>query len=282
MEVRAACAHPFYAGASPAAIEAFLRGFTPPELPGVPVGGVVPHAGWTFSGKTAARVFATLKTGGAKPSTFVFLGALHRYPVDRPALYPAGAWETPFGDLPVNESLARELVEAGVGLEVDPAPHRSEHSIEVSLPFIRYFFPDADFVPIVCPPRADSAAFGAALGAVLRDRPVVVLASTDLTHYGEGYGFAPAGSEAAAALRFVSGNDGRIIRLVEGLDASAIVDEAKSRMNACGSGALAAAVAAAGAMGARRGILVEYTTSYDVCPEDPVFRMVGYAGMVLV
>ena len=281
MGVRAACARPFYAGASPAAIEAFLRGFTPPALPGVPVGGVVPHAGWSFSGKTAARVFATLEQGGAKPSTFVFLGALHRLSTDRPALYPRGAWETPLGELPVNESLARELLEADIGVEADPSAHHGEHSIEVSLPFIRHFFPEADFVPIVCPPRRDCPQFGRALGAVLRDKPVVVLASTDLTHYGEGYGFAPAGSDAGTALRFVNENDGRIIRLVENLDADAIVQEAKSRMNACGSGALAAAVAAARVMGAQKGILVEYTTSYDVYPEDPVYRVVGYAGMVL-
>jgi AmmeMemoRadiSam system protein B len=199
-----------------------------------------------------------------------------------PAVDPAGSWETPLGDLPINEALVEELLAADIGLTPDSAAHREEHSIEVSLPFIRFFFPTADFVPIACPFADDLAAFGSSLGAFVRDRSVAVVASTDLTHYGAGYGIAPKGDRAEDALAFLRENDARMLDLVRGLNAEAIVPEARAHGNACGSGALAAACAATKAMGAREGVLVEYRTSYDVMPEDTIQRVVGYGGMVMV
>ena len=82
-------------------------------------------------------------------------------------------------------------------------------------------------------------------------------------------------------LEFVKENDHRIINLTASLDADAIESEAQAHLNACGSGALAAAIGAAKAMGAQEGLLVEYSTSYDAMPEDPLTRVVGYAGIVL-
>jgi MEMO1 family protein len=281
MKKRTPCARAFYAGANSATVDGYVAGFTPPALDGTPRGGVVPHAGWFFSGQTAARVFSTLAGCIPARTTFVFLGAVHQAPLARPAVDPCGAWETPFGDVMVDETLAREMLDGGLGLAADPDAHRGEHSIEVSLPFIRHFFPEAMFVPVACPPRPDAVAFGSALGALLTGRNVVVMASTDLTHHGEGYGYAPAGSNAPRVLAFMRANDGRIIDLVKEMNAHAIIAEAHAHLNACGSGALAAAVAAAHAMGARRGTLLEYRTSHDALPEDPIDRVVGYAGMVM-
>lgn len=280
MRARPACAAAFYTPASAAVVDDFVHGFAPPALPGPPVGAAVPHAGWSFSGRTAARTLFTLKAAAPPLETLVFLGAVHRLPLDRPAVDPHGAWETPFGELPVNEALAAELLAADLGLAADPEAHRGEHAIEVSLPLVRHFFPDADFVPIACPPSATAADFGARLGARLKGRPVAVVASTDLTHYGRDYGFAPAGTDGAAMARFMRENDERIIALAAALDAPAIVPEARENANACGSGALAAAVGAALAMGATQGILVEYTTSAAAFPGRTVDRAVGYAGMV--
>jgi AmmeMemoRadiSam system protein B len=282
MGTRRACARAFYSGASPRVIDKFLTSFEPPALAAVPVAGVVPHAGWVYSGRTAARVFRTLACRATPPATFVFMGAVHRAAQDRPFVDPAGAWETPFGDISVNEELAAELLAAGIGLAADPAAHANEHAIEVSLPFVRHFFPRADFVPIACPPFEDVPRFGTQVGRLLRDRDAVVIASTDLTHYGEGYGFAPAGSRTQDALAYVAENDDRMLRLVRALDAEAIVPEARSHLNACGSGALAATVAAAAAMGAHGGTIVEYRTSHDAAPSEPAVRVVGYAGAVLV
>ena len=282
MARRLPCASSFYAGASERLVSGYREGFQCPSLKAPPKGGVVPHAGWTFSGRTAARVFFTIKDSGKEPETFVFLGAVHRYPVDQPTVDTSETWSTPFGDISVDKDLIQELLEKEIGLVGNPAAHRDEHSIEVAAPFIRLLFPRSSLVPIVCPPAEGAHAFGIKLGQALRGRNVIVMASTDLTHYGFDYGFAPAGSKASEVLDFMKKNDGRIIQLALSMRAEEIVPEARANMNACGSGALAACVAASKALGAESGVLVEYSTSYEAMPEDPLYRCVGYAGLVFV
>ena len=75
-------------------------------------------------------------------------------------------------------------------------------------------------------------------------------------------------------------NDRRMIELALSMKAGNILKEAERNRNACGPGALAATVAAASAMGAEKGRLIEYTTSYDVMPEGEFQMGVGYAGIV--
>ncbi len=278
MTTRKTCARSFYPEASAATIDEYVRGFAPPPLPGA-CAAVVPHAGWCFSGRTAARVFLALAP--AAPATFVFLGAVHRRPLDAPAVDTAEAWDTPLGPISVDAVLLDELRRAGIGIEEDPGAHEGEHSIEVSLPFVRHFFPEARIVPIACPPFPGAPAFGAALGAALAGLRAVVVASSDLTHYGASYGFAPAAGDPAQVLRFVRENDERMLALVRGLRDDAILAEARAHQNACGSGAIAAAVAAARAMGARAGLVIEYRTSHDSLPEHPAGRIVGYGGAVM-
>ncbi len=255
-----------------------MRGFAPPALPGA-CAAVAPHAGWFFSGRTAARVFLTLAP--AAPATLVLLGAVHRRPLEGPAVDAAQAWDTPLGPVAVDTALLADLRQADMGLEFDRDAHEGEHSIEVSLPFVRHFLPEARIVPIACPTFPGAPAFGAALGAALKGRRAVVGASSDLTHYGASYGSAPLSGDSAQTLRLVRENDERMLALVRELRDDAILAEARARHNACGGGAIAAAVAAARTMGARAGIVIEYRTSHDSLPEHPITRIVGYGGVVM-
>ncbi len=270
----------FYADASEEGIQAFLAGFEPPELPCPPVAGLVPHAGWAYSGAVAAKVFQTIRTR-RKPVTIVIFGAVHRR-VSASAVYARGAWATPFGDVEIDEALADRLIESAGGLlERDESAHDGEHSIEVQMPLLKHFFPEAMAIPISVLPTADAAAVGRRVGEYLRDNDVdaVVVGSTDLTHYGDAYGFAPAGS-GPEALEWMKRNDSRIIELAAGMRSAEIEPEARENANACGAGAMAATVAAAKALGCARGLTVDYTTSYNVIPER-IFRMaVGYVGMI--
>ncbi|MBI4863999.1 MAG: AmmeMemoRadiSam system protein B [Candidatus Riflebacteria bacterium] len=86
-----------------------LSGFELPEgVRGPFLGGIVPHAGWMFSGPTAGKVFQAIQTGGT-PRTFVLLGADHGGAADRPTLYPSGSWQTPLGPVDVDEGLGQHL-----------------------------------------------------------------------------------------------------------------------------------------------------------------------------
>jgi len=108
---------------------------------------------------------------------------------------------------------------------------------------------------------------------------IVVVGTTDLTHYGDPYGFTPFGYGPEAKKKMKE-NDARIIELALRMKAADIRKEAQKSHNACGSGALAATVAAAKAMGAEKGQLIEYTTSHDVMAEGEFDMAVGYAGIV--
>ena len=270
--------------ASPAVLKQtaleYAAGYTPPQGLGTLLGGVVPHAGWMYSGRTAAKVFAAL--AAAKPETYVLLGAVHQWFGRKGGAFPSGGWLTPLGEVPVDADLASAIVEAGHGsITASAAAHDMEHSIEVQLPFIQALSPKARIVPVAVPPVPEAVGMGEAVASAAgkAGRRVAIVASTDLTHYGMDYG-TPDHGPLSKAMDWMHANDRRIISLVESLKAEEIVPEAEAHFNACGSGALAAATAAARAMGATAGRILEYTTSAEVMNELDADRAVGYVGLV--
>jgi AmmeMemoRadiSam system protein B len=252
------------------------------ELGGRVVAGIVPHAGWTYSGPTAAKVFAQIERK-TPPPVFILFGAVHRGGIKEPSLYSSGSWETPMGTLPIDKKLAARILEEGKGLIADNASaHAGEHSIEVQLPFIAYLFPGTTIVPIALPPNAKAAEAGNIVGTLIEKEKIdaIIIGTTDLTHYGPGYGFAPKGTGEESVKWVKEVNDASIIKLAVDMDIDRIVSEAQQNHNACGAGAMAATAAAARAMGAKKGTLVEYTTSLDAVPFRKVSDFVGYAGIV--
>lgn len=278
----------FYPGTSAACtrqIEALLPGAPPDDLPERPVAGIVPHAGWVFSGATALKVLDAIRSRRT-PRTFVLFGAVHS-PIRASAVFSNGGWQTPLGLIEVDERLAGEiLARAGDLVRENPVAHENEHSLEVQLPFIQHLFPAARIVPIAVLPTPQAPEIGRRVGQTIQslDADAVCLGSTDLTHYGPGYGFTPKGF-GEAALRWVRDeNDKRMLDLMRRLDAEAVVPEAKDRLNACGAGAIAATLAAARELGAPKGYVLQYTTSADVMRDEmgrpDAGAAVGYAGVV--
>ncbi len=247
------------------------------------LGGVVPHAGWSFSGPTAGCVFASLGAQEA-PETVVLFGAVHSWGVTVSSEYGSGSWLTPLGNLSIDEELAQELLRAGGKIVVDrPKAHAGEHSIEVQLPFVKYLFPEARILPIATPPTSVSPLLGRSVARAVRElgRRAVALGSSDLTHYGPRYGFAPVGV-GESALQWARENDARLLDLAVNLKAEQIVDEARAHHNACGAGAIAASIGYAAELGATRGVLLKYTTSHDVMPLGRPTDFVGYGAVVFL
>ncbi len=253
------------------------------ELPETLYGGLVPHAGWMFSGRTAAATLKALASRDRLQRVVVF-GADHWGIGGTGSVHDAGAWETPVGEVAIDEPLAAALLKSVPGLRADPSAHAREHSIEVQLPLMRLLNEAVKVVPIGISPRAEVVEVGRAIGRVLAaDFPdASVVGSTDLTHYGPQYGFTPGGS-GAAGLEWAKENDRRVMKLIEAMRVDEILEETAARQNACGGGAVAATMAAAAAMGATRGICLEYTSSAEVMKK---MRMgmaedaVGYAAVV--
>ncbi len=246
------------------------------------IGGIVPHAGWMFSGAVAGAVIRAI-TQSSTAETLVVFGAVHRRSGPEAMVYTSGKWQTPLGDIPIDEALASAVTGRSPSAVEDLVAHGPEHSIEVEVPFVQLAAPRAKLLPVMVPPTETAHEIGAMIAQEARRlaRRVAYLGSSDLTHYGPRYGFTPAGDgpEGLSWARDV--NDRRMLDLILAFRADEIVPEARAHHNACGAGAIAATVAACRADGADSARLLRHTTSADVMGGR--FRgadAVGYAGIV--
>ena len=238
----------------------------PEALPETIAAGIVPHAGWTFSGPPAALVFSAIKQRHEKVHTFVIFGAAHRYSGSSAAVYEDGIWETPLGEVAVDKELADAVLSTGAAIGNSNA-HGPEHSIEVQVPFIQHLFAGAKILPILVPPVRQAEALGKSLGDIIKrdeHRKIVCIGSTDLTHYGPSYGFAPMGTGPKALQWAGNVNDREFIDLALKLNAEGMLNSAAENFNACGAGAAAAAVAAAKILGKTEGLLLAHTNSSEI------------------
>jgi hypothetical protein len=257
-----------------AEMEKFVSGVKP--LPGGAkvMGGIVPHAGWFFSGKAAARVFY-LASRAVQPQVVCVFGG-HLGGNSPPLLVADEAWETPLGNL----TLATEFYEPLKRRMPLKEEYPGDNTIEVQLPFVKRYFPQARLLAVRAPHSAQALELGAAVVAVAKELKVSLLTfgSTDLTHYGPNYGWAPKGSGKEAVKWVKEVNDKKFIDAALKLDGAAMLKAALDDQSACSAGGAVAAVSAALKLGAGKAALIDYYTSYDVMPGD---SFVGYAGIVL-
>ena len=266
--------YPASEAACVAEMEKFVSGVKP--LPGGAkvMGGIVPHAGWFFSGKAAARIFY-LASRAVQPQVVCVFGG-HLGGNSPPLLVADEAWETPLGNL----TLATEFYEPLKRRMPLKEEYPGDNTIEVQLPFVKRYFPQARLLALRAPHSPQALELGAAVVAVARELKISLLTfgSTDLTHYGPNYGWAPKGSGKEAVKWVKEVNDKKFIDAALKLDGAAMLKTALDDQSACSAGGAVAAVSAALKLGAGKAALIDYYTSYDVMPGD---SFVGYAGIVL-
>lgn len=259
-------------------IKAFLKepGFQTP-LKKKLNGGIVPHAGWYFSGSIACNVISCLVED--KPPDVIVIFGMHLHSGSDRYLMVEGAWETPFGEIQIENKLAIELNEKFDFHLETCNDFIQDNTIELQLPFIKYFFRDVKIVPVGVPPDKSSFEVGKEVARISRELGLAlkVVGSTDLTHYGLNYGFMPKGSGLDAVEWVRNENDRKFIESVLSMNPERIIQEAMNNQNACCSGAAAATVAAAKELGSEHAEMIAYATSYDRRPDD---SFVGYAGLV--
>jgi len=241
------------------------------------VGGIVPHAGWYFSGSIACRVIHSLRTG-VVPDVFVVFG-MHLHPKSSNYIMTEGAWETPFGNIEIETALAQKLTDQ-FHFKIETARHHTkDNTIELQLPFIKYFFPDARIVPVGVPPTEASIEVGKAAARISSELGLKtkIIGSTDLTHYGLNYGFIPEGMGPSAVAWVRNENDRKVIDHMLSLNPAGVLSEAMKNQNACCSGAVASAISAGKELGATQAKQIAYASSYEKSPGD---SFVGYVGIV--
>ncbi len=233
-------------------------------------GAVAPHAGYVYSGMTAAHVFARLRL----PRVVVILAPNHTGVCRAPggaSLWEAGLFATPLGDVPVDDAFAAALLQASPLVASDHDAHRAEHAVEVQLPFLLALRPDVRIVPLILAWDGwdDCRALGEVLAALARRwaEPVLLLASSDLNHY-----------EPAAVNEL---KDARALAAVEVLDGAELLSRCRREsISMCGRGPVATVLAAARALGATRADVVDYRHSGWVTGDES--QVVGYGGVVIL
>lgn len=213
---------------------------------------VVPHAGLVYSGPVAARAYAHLQQSGVRPRTVLLVGPAHRTPSSGLALSGAAAFETPLGAVAIDAERRARLVAEGL-VRVDDGPHLREHCLEVQLPFLQRVVPGFEILPVLGG-DASPEAVGALLEALWDDAEVLVVLSSDLSHY--------LPYDEARVL------DGETATLLEALDPRALEPG-----RACGRVGLGGLVA----LGARRPLTLErldLRSSGDTA--GPRAEVVGY------
>lgn len=243
-------------------------------------GGIVPHAGWVYSGSIACNVIASVASGSGTPIDTVILFGAHMHKQSEPFIMTHGACETPFGDLEIDEELVSAIL-SGIGLRPrSPAKFPDENTLELQYPFIKYFFPGARLVTCGVAPSNFAAMIGtmAVMEAKNLGKNIRVIGSTDMTHYGRDFGFTPKGDGREAVEWVKTVNDSRAVDAMTAMDDRAIIHQGLENHNMCCAGAAAATAAACRTMGSVRGLRYAYSTSCDKSGRTSSF--VGYAGIL--
>lgn len=144
---------------------------------------IVPHAGYIYSGEIAAEAYKAVDI----PQTVLLLGPNHSGLGAQAAVFASGSWQTPLGEVPIAEELASRLILDCDLLKADELAHRSEHSIEVQLPFLQILRNDIQILPITLGHGRleDWLKLGQQIGNFLRQwgSRVLLIASSDMNHF---------------------------------------------------------------------------------------------------
>jgi len=230
------------------------------------IGCIAPHAGYMYSGHVAGAVYSRLEI----PNRVIILCPNHTGMGHPLAIMTRAAWQTPLGDVAADVELGNALLQRFPSLHEDSAAHRSEHAIEVQLPFLQTLRPNLTFLPIAVGTSDFSVLreLGEALADVISVHAdkVLIIASSDMNHY-----------ESDPVTRV---KDHKAIERVLALDPRGLWEVVMNEhISMCGFGPSVAMLTAARRQAATSATLIKYATSGDVSGDHEM--VVGYAGIVV-
>ena len=252
---------------SPDQLRAMIEGFVDEKAAKADVIGLVsPHAGYIYSGPVAGAVISRIEF----KDTFVIIGPNHTGMGKPLSIMTQGIWKTPLGEIEIDSELGKHILATSSHLQEDSAAHQFEHSIEVQIPFLQYFKRDIRLVPIMLAysSLAIYKEIGKELAKAIKDlnREVVVIASSDMTHYESQASAQRKDTQAIEAILDL--NEDELFRRVDVLNISM-----------CGYAPTISLISAAKELGATGAELVRYQTSGDSTGDYSA--VVGYAGIII-
>lgn len=222
---------------------------------------ICPHAGYMYSGQIAA--FSYRQIQNKEYDSFIIIAPSHSEYFDFVSIYDGDAYNTPFGKIGIDKERAQLLTKYDKNIKFSENGHYNEHSIEVQLPFLQYIYKDFKLIPIVigAQNKKNIDGIGEAIGEILKEQNILVIASTDLSHYHR--------YDEAVFL------DGKVKNLVSKFDIEGLKNEfLKNDIEMCGGGPVVAAMIAAKKMGANKAVILKYKNSGDVSGDKSA--VVGY------
>jgi AmmeMemoRadiSam system protein B/AmmeMemoRadiSam system protein A len=254
-------------------VDGFLESAKP--IDGDPIALIVPHAGYTFSGPVAAYGFKQMD--GKPYDTAIIIASDHQPPLSNPiSVWAEGGFETPLGVVPVDTELAKALIASNPAITFDKQTHLDEHPIEIELPFLQRVCPDCSIVPILMGTSDEDAinALAESLLSVLSDKRVVLIASSDLSHYPTFEDALRIDSATLASIE--TGEPAQVQRTIQELRQ---MDLPNLLTCACGEGPILVVMQVAQGMGADITTILTYANSGH-SPLGDKEQVVGYGAVM--
>ena len=244
-------------------LEKDIKGFIKKHPNNKVIAGIVPHAGYTFSGKCAGSVSSLLP----ETDTYIIIGTNHTG-MGKEISISLEDFETPLGIVKNDIKLGKEILQE-LGLEQDNEAHKYEHSIEVQLPFLQVSQKNFKIVPTIlahydleiCKKLAEAID----KASKRLKRKIILLASSDFTHSGPDYG-------TMTDMKI----DKEAINKILKLDSKGFLDIA-NKTTICGAGAICTVIEFSKFKGAKKAELINY---YDSSSVFPSANKAGYAGII--
>lgn len=229
------------------------------------MGFVAPHAGYIYSGQVAAHAFKAIQ--GRSYDTVILIGPSHRVAFSGVSIYSRGAYETPLGEIPVDEHFAQILIKGSKLISDLPAAHAQEHSLEIQLPFLQVVLGRFTLVPLVMGDQSAETCreLACLIHQASKDRNIIIVGSSDLSHFHD--------YTKAKEL------DGIALGHIRNFDAQGLLDSLdQNKAEACGGGPIAVTMLTSKKKGARHSQVLSYANSGDVTGDKR--SVVGYASAV--
>lgn len=226
---------------------------------------VVPHAGYIYSGRTAAYAYNIIRNKNYE--TVVVISPSHREYFPGVSVYNGDAYKTPLGVIPVNTKMREELTKDARLIFQGIQGHRQEHALEVQLPFLQMILKDFTIVPVVIGDQKEMFLneLSDRLAKIVDDKTLIV-ASSDLSHFHS--------KEQADRL------DSVVEKRIREFDYKTLLrDLHNNNCEACGGGPIVAAMRTADLLNVRKAKVLNRSDSGDVTGDNS--EVVGYLSAVI-
>lgn len=229
------------------------------------IGLLMPHAGYPYSGAVAGATISRVKL----KDTFIIMGPSHTGVGQPFSIMTEGVWQTPLGEVEIDQALGKKLLAASDYLRDDETAHIYEHAVEVQIPFLQYLKPDIKIVPIILAYAAAEVykEIGRDIAGAIKESKgkVVIIASGDMTHY--------------EPQEIAEEKDKQAIEAMLKLDEDELTQRYEELdISMCAYGPAVCLISAAKELGATGAELVRYQTSGDTTGDYS--SVVGYAGII--